>query len=559
MATTDPLHLLPAELVLRILEFTPLSGISSLTRLTRSWNTFIDTTHQDAIYSAKTSRNPNQRDFRDFSSFETDSSSFTRYYAGVTSWKDLCKRQTLLSKNWSRRSPITRELIIGSSSSTRDPVWRFKPDFKRRLILSTHHTGDMKVTDMDTDQVIWSLSPQTVRPYAHLEYQDGTAVWDREGNALEVWRTDQPGCQRGEFRRIAVLDHDSQTRGFQLSYDNLCVVSTDGKGYVYEGMTQSGTPRLKTEIDIEEGAVGHVYQDADVVVYSMGVDGYYVYDKLGKRLGIMEPKWCTSSNFHIEDVSQSPGRRPHTVENLIGGANQCTSQKPSTVRTKPIQVKSGTYPDPGENSIWLDDDEWGAVSLCGSLMVGISRGGRVFVCSDWRSSLESVEKMQLHSSIVECDSDGSTFDFGGWLSVKDHRVLFEIEGGQVYVLGLTDDNKVAVNNTARPSFSFPTGFTSQLAVPVSFMAIYDDCIMTTYTTASHGALRLPTKAVRALSLAPDVSGNDEEASKEVSAQQVWVADGLDLWATFLSGDADLAMVDGLVAGEDDWEDMEDLN
>lgn len=571
MATTDPLQLLPSELVLRILEFTSSTSVSRLTRLNRSWNTFIDTTHQDAIYSAKIHQNSKQSNFHDFTSFNESSSSFANYYAAITSCKDLCKRQTLLARNWSRKCPVTRELVIGASTSTRDPVWRFKPDFKRRIVLSTHHTGGMKVTDMDTDQVIWSLSPQTVRPYAHLEYQDGTAVWDREGNALEVWRTDQPEGQRGEFKRVAVLDHASQTRGFQLSFDNLCVVSTDGKGYVYDSMTQSGSPQLKTEIDIEEGAVGHVYQDADTVVYSMGPNGYHLYDKSGERLGILQPKDCTSSTFHIEHVSRPRAGRLPDIENVVGGANAFSSQIPSNARTKSLQVRDGSFPNPGENGISLEDDEWGAVSLCGSLLVGISRGGRVFVCSNWRSSLESVGNMSLHSSMLECDSDGSTFDFGGWLSVKDDRVLFEIEGGQVYVLGLNDDGKVAAGIEARPSFSFPTGFTAQLAVPVSFMAIYDDCIMTTYTITSHGQLQLPTKAVRVLSLAPDVDGNDEEAAKVAALQDEGVVQpegppsrtDLYRWVAFLSGDDELEAhmdMDGsLVAEDGDWEDMEELD
>lgn len=572
MAAIDPLQLLPSELVLRILEFTSPACLSQLTRLNKSWNTFIDKIHQDAIYSAKITPTSSQHGFHDFSSFDDDSSSFTRFYSGVSSWKELCKRQTLLARNWSRKRPITRELVVGAGSSTRDPVWRFRPDFKRRIILSTHHTGGMKVIDMDNAQIIWSLCHQSVRPYAHLEYEDGTAVWDREGNALEVWRTDQPGGRRGEFQHIMTLDHTSQTRGFQLSYDNLCVVSTDGKGYVYSNMTGSGTPQLRTEIDIEEGAVGHVFQDADVVVYSMGPKGYHVYDKSGGRLGVLQPNACTSSTLHIDHVSHPQSASLDGIGNLAGGANDCASQIPSATRTIPLQVRNGTFPNPSESSLTLSDDEWGAVAICGQLLVGVSRGGRVFVCSDWRSSMESIDKMSSHSSIVESDSDGSTFDFGGWLSVKNNRILYEIEGGQVYVLSLTHDNKVAVEDDLRPSFSFPTGSNCQLAVPVSFMAIYDDCIMTTYTINSLGQRELPTKAVRILSLAPDVNGDDVEAAEEVALRndRPVESDGrpsrsdLYRWVAFLSGDDDLEahinIGGGIVAQQDDdWEDMEDLD
>lgn len=457
-------------------------------------------------------------------------------------------------------------MIVRASGASRHPVWRFKPDFERRIILSTHHTGGLKVTDMDTDWILWNLSPQTVRPYAHLEYQDGTAVWDREGNALEVWRTDQPGCQRGEFRRVAVLDHASQTRGFHLSHDNLCVVSTDGKGYVYDGMTRSGTPQLKTEIEIDSGAVGHVYQDAEVVVYSMGPDGYHFYDKSGRRLGILQPKLCTFRSFHINHTSQSTRRRFPGTALSDGGANHCFSQNPTRTRTRPLQIRNGPFPNPGGYGIALAEDEWGAVSLCGSLMVGISRGGRVFVCSDWRANLGDDDKLANHSYMVECDSDGSTFDFGGWLSVRDKRILFEIEGEQVYVLGLDDDNRVVVDNDKRPSFSFPTGCSAREAEPVSFMGIFDDCIMTTYTISSVTRHQLPTKAIRILNFAPDVDGNGEEAAKSAVLLGGGVEplqSDLDEWTTFLSEEDDMEShigVDGNIEAEDrDWEDLEDLD
>lgn len=69
----DPLLVLPSELILRILEFTSSSSISQLTRLNKTWHSFIDEIHQDAIYSAKLAPSSSQKGFHDFSHFNTDS------------------------------------------------------------------------------------------------------------------------------------------------------------------------------------------------------------------------------------------------------------------------------------------------------------------------------------------------------------------------------------------------------------------------------------------------------------------------------------------------------
>lgn len=180
---SDPLVLLPSELILHVLEFTPPSTLASLTRVSKAWHSFIDVEHQDAIYSSpcKTDRPPGAT-ATDFA-FLSSATSFAKYLDGVASWKDLCKRQTLLSRNWVASEPDTRESVIQVGRSR---VWRFKPDFKRRFFLSTSHDGGFRVTDMDTGRIIWELANSEVRPFAHLEYSDGTAVWDRYGNALEV-------------------------------------------------------------------------------------------------------------------------------------------------------------------------------------------------------------------------------------------------------------------------------------------------------------------------------------------------------------------------------------
>lgn len=275
--TTDPVVLLPAELVLRVLAFAPASAVAALTRTSKAWHDFIDGVNQDAIY-AEPSKNPRPEHCRDVSYLEEHGRSFAKYWHDVASWKELCKRRVLLERSWSEpEKPVTRESVIQVGSSA---VWRFRPDFRRRTIMSTSQEGGVNVTCMDSGQLLWRLDADEVRPYAHLEYEDGTAVWDRWGNALEVWRTDD-SLPRGHYRRIAILPHDYETRGFQLSHKNLCVVSPQGQGYVYD-MTQD-PPSLTSQIPFESGAVGHLDQSADAVIYSVGEKGYHAYEKANVR------------------------------------------------------------------------------------------------------------------------------------------------------------------------------------------------------------------------------------------------------------------------------------
>lgn len=502
----DPLTVLPPEIVLRILEFTPVSALGSLTSTSRAWHQFIDHTHQDTIYSSPLKTSHLSKKFqshsktRDFSFLE-NCTSFSKFFDNVTSWKDLCKRQTLLERNWNAPQPVTRESVLQVGN---DAVWRFKVDFKRRLFISTSHAGGLNVSDMDTGRLLWRLpsvldtaDEYAVRPYAHLEYQDGTAVFDREGDALEVWRTDDGESERGVFKRVAVLDHDCQTRGFQLSYWTLVVVSVEGQGFVYD--MKQNPPKLTTHLTIEQDAVGHLDQNEDMVVYSMGTRGYRVYDKKsGDCLGKLQPSHCTDK-CHVHPLPPVDGRNSRSSMSLLRHGQTKRIFPPTTPRKDrltPIQLGKGPLPNTPEdpNHPRNGEDEWGAGMLDrdSNLFVGFSRFGRVFVCSDIRKALgDGPKSIASHSQILECESDGSDFDLGGWLSVRNRRIMFGIQH-RLLVVALDAENRLSVgegNRESRGSYSLLATSTPHLMIPVSYMSLYDDAIMTTYTVSSPIASR----------------------------------------------------------------------
>ncbi|KAL4919164.1 hypothetical protein BDW62DRAFT_200045 [Aspergillus aurantiobrunneus] len=530
----DPLAILPPELILRVLEFASLSTVASLTAVSKAWHQFIDLAHQDAIYSVHSK------------AADPPGPTFSRWFDDTASCKSSCERQTLLARNWAAACPVSRERILQIGN---DPVWRFRADLKRRFVVSTSHAGGFNVTDLDSGHILWRLpstldtdNENAVRPYAHLEYQDGMVVFDREGDAVEVWQADVDGAPRGEFRRIAILDHDCQTRGFQLSYWTLCVVSTQGQGFVYD-MTQRPPTRI-THLQIENDAVGHLDQSHDAVMYSMGPRGYHVYDKrTAEYLGALRPSQCTDV-YHIRPPK---GNSLSASARLMGLAQhdplrQYSSPGPPTKdHTVPIKLEKGPLPPPDDpEHVRHGEDEWGAGMVNGDLFVGVSRAGRVFVCSDWRKALHDQNSLAACSAIIECESDGSTFDLGGWLSVRNHRLMFEVQD-RAYVVALDDNNRIQnLDHPTRASYSFLTCSTPQLAVPISFMALYKDAIMTTYTTLGRrqpppnvpgavppghheGPARIfPTKTIRILSMAPDSPA--VQTGQEPHSAHLWDAD-----------------------------------
>lgn len=482
----DPLAILPPEVVLRVLHFTPTSALASLTAVSRAWHEFIDVTHQEVIYGSESRTSQPLGGAHDLE-FLGDVASFSKYFENIKSWKGLCRRQTLLARNWAAPRPVVRESVLQIGNN---PIWRFRADFKRRFFVSTSHSGGLNVTDMDTGRILWRL-PSTldrdedaVRPYAHLEYQDGTAVFDREGDAIEVWQTGLEGSTRGEFRRIAILNHDCHTRGFQLSHSTLCVVSNEGQGFVYD-MTQR-PPRLTTRLSIAGGAVGHLDQDADVVIYSLGTQGYHVYEKAsGACLGVLHPSHCTDKYHIISPPTTSTSASAGLAGAFARHGPMNGFSPPGPPRKDclvPIKLDRGPLPPPHDpEHVRHGEDEWGAGMLHGNLFVGFSRAGRVFVCSNWRMAIGDQMSLVKHSSLIECESDGASFDLGGWLSVRHHHLMFEIQD-RVHVVGLDDNDRIQdVDCPARASYSLLTSSAPQLTVPVSFMAMCDDAIMTTFT------------------------------------------------------------------------------
>ena len=466
---------LPSEIVLRIIDYLPVSSIVALTQTSRNWHLFIDQAHQDHIFHSKTEHPKASRDF----SFLSELPSFSNYYDDVSSWKQLCKKQTLLGRNWTCDLPTTRESFV---HVFRSAVWRFRPDFKNRWFMSTSVSGGIYVTDMDTGERLWSLSIGYVRPYAHLEYDKGWAAWDRWGNSIELWKAIESGEERGHFKQVAIIPHDCETRGFHLVYPTLCVVSTESQGFVYD--LSRGIPQLQTKLNIETEAGGHLCQEERAVMYSIGRKGYHFHSKeTGALLGVLEPKYCTTHVCHIRHPQPPPGYHKRSTEDPP--RPPYTLGAPTQNRLVRLELSAGPHSRHTADYLSPEDDEWGAGLLSGRLMVGLSKSGRLIVCPDWPEAIRSKARAAALCTIIECETDPSSFHAGGWLSIKNHRVLFEVSD-RLYILTLPGDGVPFVHQP-QPIFATPLSASIWLNTPASWMGVFDDCIMSTYALYTRGS------------------------------------------------------------------------
>ncbi|TKA30523.1 hypothetical protein B0A54_15817 [Friedmanniomyces endolithicus] len=295
MSVADPIVRLPPELTLRILEFAPISSLANLTAVSKAWHNFIDVTHQEAIYSKRTGTTGPHG-----SEDMTKVSSYSQYLESAESSKSLCQRQGLLSRSWRSDRPMTTKTVLEPGGGG---YFQFRADFTRRFFISTSEKGELNVTDMKSGTLLWSLTSTLVsnvdseQPCGLLEYEDSVAVFARDDNVLEVWQTDAGVLRRGEFRRWAVLTHEEEIWDAHIFGGVLrCVLST-GESLVYDLRRQA--PKLTQRIQIAERDITYMYQDAKVVVYSMGRLGLYVHDQQsGELLGILKPG-PEVSRYHI--------------------------------------------------------------------------------------------------------------------------------------------------------------------------------------------------------------------------------------------------------------------
>lgn len=172
---------LPAELVLESLSYLSLQQLCPLLLVSSRWGAFISA-NKSVIYRNAAVLH------RFMPSPDTTLANAIALYpeqsmVGVSDWKTFCKRRFQIEKAWIGRGTST----IKSYPGTGMAVHRFKVDEDAGFIISTSDTGGLVVTELATNEVLWSLPPRYIHSNAHCEYENGFVCFDRFDGSIEVW------------------------------------------------------------------------------------------------------------------------------------------------------------------------------------------------------------------------------------------------------------------------------------------------------------------------------------------------------------------------------------
>ncbi|KZV74210.1 hypothetical protein PENSPDRAFT_749512 [Peniophora sp. CONT] len=286
------LDLLPAETILHILSFAPLSTLVNLEAVSKDWTAFYKE-HFGQIYR-------NAAFLHGIASHHNASLDDALEGLGgdiwkdepVEDWKELCRRHVQLESNW--QGKMRSRSIARVIRAAGDTVHRIQVDETEGICIVTGTTGGLKVVETGStakpSSVLWQLPTQYVRRHAHVEYDSGYLIFDRFSGDKEVWRlkssipSDAPRCAdnatpdevmfrvadfvtntqgmrgRGEFVPWALLTMSELTLAYHYVHPTLAVV---GSSCVFLIEMPSGA---RSEVKIVPDQVRYVELNARYVV-----------------------------------------------------------------------------------------------------------------------------------------------------------------------------------------------------------------------------------------------------------------------------------------------------
>lgn len=335
-------------------------------------------------------------------------------------------------------------------------VWRLKVDLANRWLLTTDHRGGLTVTDLDTNDTLWRISPvrtlsrpssapspvaalltpscrlvltpsrrlrrhraqSNLRPFAHLEYDPGpfaTMVVDRFSDELEVWKLNSTG-PRGHFKLVGLVPSLENMRGYHLKQGTLAIVTSTGQT-AYHDLSGDAPIHLRT-LSHAAGPIGYLDKTPETLVLCHG-SSVRCYDPVSAvEKGSFPPSAGTPlMHYYV--------RRPAVIVPPARLAEVGVTQ----VGIRPF-FENPLDPDVIDG----DGGEWQACHVDGPYLVALSKKSRLFVCTDYEAVLAAEEPAE-RVRIVErscCVFDierllnGEDEDADGtnWLSVLDGQAAF---------------------------------------------------------------------------------------------------------------------------------------
>ncbi|CAL1711315.1 unnamed protein product [Somion occarium] len=383
------LNSLPPELLLNILQYLPVQCLNGMMKLSREWRTFF-TANEAAIYR-------NAALVHHFvPSIDISLEDAKCLYAGhllenVGNWRSFCCHLFLLQRNWAGRGTAT---IKTFNSPTRN-VHRLKVDERNGILLTTHSQGGLRVSDLETDNILWGLPETYVRSWAHCEYSNGFLIFDRFGEFKEVWRLkneyDEVAAEmvsnapdviqrqvgdlvtashpttdgRGHFKPWALLNTPEWGRAFRFVYPTLLVASMT-KSYLYDVVYGRLVQTIEHSPDGNIEDINYVELN-DQYVFICTADHLRIYSRKNGQSVLRIPS--------LDLPSAGCFSLDHSVFDFDG--------KPY----KPTIIPVSLHPATPERS--LRRSEFIGVHVCGPHLVGLLSHNSVVFVRDYETAITS--------------------------------------------------------------------------------------------------------------------------------------------------------------------------
>ncbi|KAJ7665188.1 hypothetical protein DFH06DRAFT_308677 [Mycena polygramma] len=383
---------LPTELVIEIVQYLPVSTISSLSCTSREWHKFCQVNESILYHNAAVLHGFIPSTSIIYSDLGTVLSA--RSLTGVTDWKSFCYTQICFQKSWRGEAPafVTEHRCAGTD------VHRIKVDEQRGFIIVTTSKGGLLVVDLHDDEVLWSLPESYVHPYAHCEYGAGYLIFDRGGPAgeKEVWRlvddletlqdcptfafpdekqqnisaaADYPA--RGHFRPWAVLKPPALTRAFRFVYPTL-IAATLVSLFLWDIRTGELVQTIQdTQISSEGvGSTEHL-GDTNYVEVSAQTDGHaFICGSNTLRVFSRTTGRCV---LDVPSSQFSYGKNTYSFLPVGNGPS------PPSFVLKPQHTDHHIASMPNDNSRLIDEFIAVHVSACGRHLAALLASSRLII------------------------------------------------------------------------------------------------------------------------------------------------------------------------------------
>ncbi|KAF7316559.1 F-box domain-containing protein [Mycena indigotica] len=452
---------LSPEVTLIILSHLPLPSLSALARTSHIWHEFFETNELE-VYRNAAIRHFAIPSSATFDNIETVVSQ--RALAGSTDWRSFCKTQLSIKQAWLGKSAssVTYHAAAGES------VHGIKVDEQKGFIVVTTSgmEPELRVTDMNSGELVWALPKGYVSQSAHCEYHEGLIVFNR-GSDLEVWKlVEQEGDEQvfaassppdeAQFRAATTANSAFPKRKFTPWA--LLHPPTDTTIYAFHLAYPTIVAGSNTDMyfwDVPSGSflqtINFWAGSGELMCLALSADGIaFVSDTISLRGFSLATGLCV---FDIPSTQYSYGDNSYTFE---ADENQAGWLPDAILKPQPVLHRL-TPEIPGR----LVDQFWSVrLSECGSHLVALLSSSRVIVVPFYRRVIDGVKSFREIALDIQVGSPRGT---SRYLALESNRIgVATIQG--IYVLSLDLDS--CSDNTIPPTIvaTRAAGFTAGIAL-----------------------------------------------------------------------------------------------